>query len=242
MSRRFLIAAVGAVALTTSVADAQIFNLEPASRERGGWSFDVAGQLAQPIGEFRTQVDRAWGIGGSVRRHFRRFAPFGLRGDFTFLNYGNENQRVPLSPTINRVLVDMSTTNNIVVASIGPELAFTSGPIRPYAYLFAGYSYFYTESSAGDDNSGGSFASTTNFDDGGLATGWGGGLRMPLRIRSVDAAFDAGARLTRSGVRAYLKPGDIRDLPDGSLQFTPRRTVADFWQYHIGISLSPKRR
>jgi hypothetical protein len=243
MSRQFILAAyVATSTLAASSADAQIFNLEPANRGRGGWSFDVAGQFAQPIGEFRAQVDRAWGFGGSVRHHFRQFAPLGIRGDFTFLNYGNENQRVPLSPTINRVVVDMSTTNNIVVASVGPELALTSGPIRPYAYLFAGYSYFYTESSAGDDDNGGSFASTTNFDDGGLATGWGGGLRMPLRIRSVDAAIDAGGRLTRNRSRTYLKPGDIVDLPDGSLQFSPRRTVADFWQYHLGISLTPKRR
>lgn len=244
MSRRFLlVASVAFGSLAASVVDAQIFTLEPAPRDRGGsWSFDVAGQFAQPIGEFRTQVDHAWGVGGSVRHHFRRLAPLGLRADVTYLNYGNENQRVPLSPTVNRVLVDMNTTNNIFVVSGGPELALTSGPVRPYAYVFAGYSYFYTQSSAGDDDGGGSFANSTNFDDGGLATGWGGGLRLPLRIRSVDAAFDAGARLTRSGTRTYLKPGDIQDQPDGSLQFTPRRTVADFWQYHIGISISPRRR
>jgi hypothetical protein len=244
MSRRFLLVASVAVgSLAANVVDAQIFTFEPPPRDRGGsWSFDVAGQFAQPTGAFRTQVSRAWGVGGSVRHHFRWLAPLGLRGDFTYLNYGNENQRVPLSPTVNRVLVDMNTTNNIVVVSGGPELALTSGPLRPYAYVFAGYSYFYTQSSAGDDGDGGSFASSTNFDDGGLATGWGGGLRLPLRFRSVGAAVDAGARLTRSGTRSYLRPGDIRDQPDGSLQFTPRRTVADFWQYHIGISLSPRGR
>src|SRR6266545_2017734 len=226
-----------------STARAQVFSLGPVNGGGAGtWSFDFAGQMAQPIGDFRTQVGRAWGAGGSVRHHFRWFAPLGVRADGAWLNYGNENKRVPLSSTVNRVLVDMHTTNNFAVLSGGPELMLTSGPIRPYAYAFAGYSYFYTESSAGDDDGGGTFASTTNFHDGGLATGYGGGLRLPLRIRSVEAGFDAGARLTRNGTRTYLRRGDIIDLPDGSLQFNRRTTAVDFRQYHVGMSFSPRRR
>jgi hypothetical protein len=221
---------------------AQIFPVEPIGRVRtGSWSFDVGGQFARPTGEFHSQVDHAWGIGGSARYHLRGFSPLGLRADVSFLNYGDEKQRVPLSPTVNRVLIDMSTTNNIVVVSGGPELAIMTGALRPYLYAFAGYSYFYTESSVGDDN-GGNFASTTNFDDGGLATGFGGGLRLPLRVRSVGLSFDAGARLTRSGTRSYLKPGDVLDQPDGTLLFTPRTTRTDFWQYHIGVSITPRVR
>jgi len=111
-----------------------------------------------------------------------------------------------------------------------------------YAYAFAGYSYFYTESSANDDGGGGTFANTTNFHDGGWATGYGGGLRLPLLLRRVDASVDAGARLTRNGTRTYLRRGDIVDQPDGSLQFNRRTTSADFWQYHVGMSFSPRRR
>jgi hypothetical protein len=197
--------------------------------------------MAQPIGAFRTQVDRAWGVGGSVRHHFAWLSPLGLRADVAWLNYGNENKRVPLSPTLNRVVVDMHTMNNIALVSAGPELMVPRGPIRPYAYAFGGYSYFYTESSAGDDN-GGNFASSTNFDDGGWATGWGGGVRVPMEFRTVEAAFDAGARRTTNGTRTYLRRGDILDLPDGSLQFNQRTTRADFWQYHVGVSFSPRHR
>jgi hypothetical protein len=222
---------------------AQIFSLEPGSRvSTGTWIFDVGAQMAQPIGEFRTQIDRAWGMGGSVRHHFKWFKPLGVRGDLTWLNYGNERKRVPISPTINRVLVDMRTQNNIALISGGPELMVPVGPIRPYVYAFAGYSYFYTESSANDDDYGGTFASSTNFDDGGLATGWGGGLRIPVAFRTVEAALDVGGRLTRNGTRTYLRHGDIIDQPDGSLVFNPRTTVADFWQYHLGVSFSPRRR
>ncbi|MEX2154795.1 MAG: outer membrane beta-barrel protein [Gemmatimonadaceae bacterium] len=242
MIRRFLPAAFVAVCVSAPLgARAQIFMAEPsltASRET--WSFDVGGQLAQPIGGFKANVDAAWGIGAAVR--YRWFEPLAIRGDATILNYGNERKRVPLSETVNRVVVDMTTSNNIAVFSVGPELMVPRGPIRPYVYAFAGYSYFFTESSVGDDHDGGAFASSTNFHDGGLATGWGGGLRVPLRVRKTNVAIDAGARRTRNGTRSYLRHGDIIDQPDGSMQFTSRTSDADFWQYHLGVSFAPSGR
>jgi hypothetical protein len=144
---------------------------------------------------------------------------------------------------VNRVLVDMNTANNIALVTAGPELAIRSGAIRPYVFAFAGFSYLYTQSTVGDDNEGsGGFASTTNFDDGGLATGWGGGLRIPLNVRRTDIAIDLGARMTRNGTRTYLREGDVIDQPDGSLLFTERRTRVEFVQYQLGVSFAPGRR
>lgn len=241
MLRRFLL--VGAAVCVAEIAPAQgLMSEQTAGDSRGTWSLDVGAQVARPIGDFRTNVKDAWGIGAAVRHHFRRFRPLGLRGDVAFLNYGNERKRVPLSPSINRVLVDMTTSNNIAIFSGGPELTLTSGPIHPYAYGFAGYSYFYTESSVGSDDNGDAFARSTNFGDGGLATGWGGGVRVPLRVRRADIAIDAGARRTINGTRNYLRRGDIRDQPDGSMQFNSRTTDADFWQFQLGASLSFRNR
>src|SRR5688500_18477845 len=110
MFRRLLAAAVCVVGPT---AGAQISPSPP----RGGWSLHLAGQYAQPIGGFHSNVDDAWGVGIAVRHHPRRLEFLGLRGDFALLNYGNERKRVPLSPTINRVLVDMTTSNNIAIVS-----------------------------------------------------------------------------------------------------------------------------
>jgi hypothetical protein len=229
--------------LTASSAPAQGTTRQDDLRLATGLTvFDVAGQVAAPIGGFRANVDAAWGVGVAVRHHFSKLELLGVRGDFSFLNYGNERKRVPLSSTVNRVLVDMTTSNNIVVASAGPELMLTRGPINPYVYGFAGYSYFFTESSVGDDGDGGNFASSTNQGDGGLAKGWGGGVSVPLRVRQTLISIDAGARQTFNGPRTYLKPGDITDLSDGSLQINGRNTDADFWQYHVGVSFSFRRR
>lgn len=241
--RRIAFLALAFTAAASDNASAQIFATEPAARAtRTGWGLDVALQLAQPVHEFADNIDLAFGVGSSLRHHFSWFRPLGIRADFALMNYGNERQRVPLSSSVNRVTVEMNTSNNILVLGGGPELAVMRGPVRPYVHGFIGYSYFFTESSAGDDDGGGTFARSTNFSDGGLAAGGGAGLRVPLRARATEISIDGGARFTRNGVRRYLRRGDVIDLPDGSLQFTPRVTNADFWVYYLGISLDFGRR
>jgi hypothetical protein len=242
--RRCLVALVSLVSVAAATSAAgQVFVLPYEAPERpGSWSFTIGAQMADPVGEFGRNVKEAWGGGGTLRYLFRSIAPLGVRVDASFLNYGNETKQVPLSSTINRVLVDMHTTNNIAMITAGPELILLRGPVTPYVYAFAGYSYFYTETDARDDDwAGGSYASTTNFDDGGWATGWGGGLRIPLRLRSVNASIDAGARHMKNGVREYLRRGDIIDVPSGFVT-TPRITRADFRQYHLGVSFSWRKR
>ncbi|HYC51319.1 MAG TPA: hypothetical protein VEB19_09455 [Gemmatimonadaceae bacterium] len=237
MSRFLLLSAIALVAAAPA-ADAQIFMSQRPAANRGAWGFDIALQYAQPVHGFASNVERAWGIGSSLHHHFAAVPFLGLRGDFSYLNYGNERQRVPLSSTVNRVFVEMNTSNNIVFVGGGPELAVPQGPVRPYIHGFAGYSYFFTQSSAGDDNGGGSFASTTNYDDGGFASGGGAGIRIPLQTRRTSVAIDGGARFTRNGERSYLRTGDIIDQPDGSLTFTPRFTEADYWTYYLGASIT----
>ena len=226
------------------VAGAQIIlEHSPGTGRIGPWSFDLGAQMAAPTGDFAAQIDRAWGVGGTVRYRFPRARAVGVRSDFAWLNYGNERQTVPLSPTINRVLVDMNTANDIAVFTVGPELAVSSGPVRPYLFGFAGYSYFYTETSVGDENNDASaFARSTNYDDGGFAAGWGGGLRVPFIVRSAEIAVDAGGRMVRNGVRSYLRRGDIVDQPDGSFLVNPRTTAADFVQFHLAVSIAPRFR
>ena len=237
----------GVTSLATLAALASETNGQSPLREadwrgRTRWNVDVAAQYAQPVGEFRTNVREAWGATIAARHRFGWSDALGLRADVGFLNYGNERQRVPLSPTVNRVVVDMTTSNNVVLASAGPFLAVPRGPLRPYVFGFAGYSYFYTQSSVGDDDESSSFASTTNLGDGGLAYGWGGGISVPIEFRKLTIALDIGARHTTNGVRTYLRRGDILDLPDGSLQLTRRTTDANFRQFHVGASFGFRQR
>ena len=235
-SRAMLLAA--SLACSTSL-EAQFLIIPTTGHASSGWGFDVGGQLVRPVGEFREHVPLAWGIGASARYSLWR-SPLSLRTDMTWLNYGNESRRVPLSTSVNRVMVDMRTSNNIALFYGGPEFALEVGPLHPYVHGFAGYSYFYTESSAAGRHQE-DFASSTNFSDGGLVTGWGGGMRVPVSSRRHNVAIDAGARFTRAGTRTYLTRGDVQDQPDGSLTFTPRTSTTDFWQAHFGATFSSRR-
>jgi hypothetical protein len=229
-----------AVLIVSHTAEAQL--LSGASTMRKRWSVDVAAQYAQPVGALRTNVRDAWGMTLAGGYRFGWSDALGIRADVGFLNYGNERKRVPLSPTLNRVVVDMTTSNNIFLATAGPMVAVPRGPIRPYAFAFAGYSYFYTESSVADADHSDSFASTTNFSDGGLALGWGAGVTIPMAVRRASIALDLGARRTANGERRYLRRGDIQDQPDGSLVLNSRITDADFWQFHVGASFAIRNR
>lgn len=243
MKSRSIVLLIAAAAAFSEPAQGQILFSEHEHRSgRGTWLFDLGPQIARPLGEFRTNVERALGFGASVRYGIDQLQPLGLRIDGAFFNYGNERKRIPLSSTVNRVMVDMNTANNIALITGGPELAVRRGAVRPYVFGFAGFSYFFTETTVGDDDDGdGGFAGTTNFDDGGWATGWGGGLRIPLKVRRADIAIDLGARMTRNGTRSYLRRGDIIDQPDGTLLFTERRTSVEFVQYQVGVSFAPTR-
>src|SRR5262245_37066792 len=125
-------------------AQAQIFlTQESFERSRHEWFADFGAQYAQPVGAFRSHVERAWGFGGSARYGIPKLGPLGVRVDGAFFNYGNERKRVPLSATVNRVIVDQNTSNNIALATLGPELAIRRGPLQPYVYAFAGVSYLF---------------------------------------------------------------------------------------------------
>jgi len=239
MARRLIIAAL-AIAVSASGSAAQFYFLPPV---RDALGFSVAGQVVQPVGEFRNQVRVAWGFGATGRWMFTPSRLLGVRSDFSFLNYGNESRRVPFSTTVNRVLVDMRTSNNIALVSIGPELVLGTGPIQPYAHAFIGHSWFYTQSSVnGNHHDDHDIASSTSFLDDGAASGYGGGIRIPVHSRRTRASIDIGGRMTSAGVRTYLLPGDIRDQPDGSMTVSPRTTATDFWQYHIGVTFSSRPR
>ena len=203
-------------------------------------SFSIAGKWVEPIGGFAKNV--GWGVGGgiSLGYHLRFFEALGLRTELSHHWYGWENKRVQLSPTANRVFINQSTTNNIFVWSFGPELAIRRGPLRPYAYWQAGFSNFYTASSAKDETTGDTFAESTHLHDYGFASEYGGGLRFAMKSAPGKGriSIDVGALVTNNGTRHYLRSGDITDNPDGSLSFNVRKSRANFLQYRLGFLVS----
>jgi hypothetical protein len=206
------------------------FGTRPARATLGGAAF-----VAQPVGEFKNYVNNGFGGGGHLMLRVDPRGFLALRADVGYLVYGHETKRVSL-PDAGRVQLDVTTSNNILTYSIGPQLMVPSGPIRPYVNAMAGGAYFFTESSVGGSDNSSGFANTRNFGDNVPSYGYGGGLFIPLAVRNARIGIDLGARFIRNGVTRYLREGGIQDDPDGGYTVSPIESETNLVAYHIGIS------
>lgn len=203
----------------------------------------VGGQAvyARPSGEFADFVDRGFGLAGHLL-YAPRGSLLGLRLDGGFVSYGRERTTVPLSPTLGgRIRVDLTTSNNIVFFGAGPQIGTPDGRFRPYANAFAGVSYLFTESSLEGVDDQLDFARTTNYDDVTFGYGAGAGIYVPLRGGASPISVDLGVRYHNNGEADYLREGDIRDNPDGSITLTPVRSDTDLFTVQLGLSMGVGR-
>jgi hypothetical protein len=197
--------------------------------------------IAQTQGEFADYVDG--GLGGSLHyiHALDRDGWLALRVDGGFAIYGYERHTVPLSPTLGgRILVDLTTSNNIAWIGVGPQIGVPDGRLRPYVNGYAGYSYLATSSSVEssdyyyDDED---YFTTTNFDDWSFSYGGGAGVYIPVRGGSQPVSIDLGVRYHNNGEAEYLREGDIQDNEDGTITLYPVRSDTDLLTFHIGFSV-----
>jgi hypothetical protein len=238
-SRRALIALT--LLLVPAIASAQRrpryedrgFNRRP--RAAVGASFSYG----RPVGDFLQYVDQGLGFDAFFRWNADPQGVLSFKVDGGLQIYGHETFRVPLSGTIGgRVLVDLTTSNNIVWLGFGPQLTAPSGVIRPYASASAGFSYFFTESSVeGSNNDNEPFASTTNYSDAAFRYGFGWGFLIPFQTRTSEWAIDFGAIYHGNGQVRYLREGGIEDMPDGTIILHPIQSDANLLTYRLGFSI-----
>ena len=198
--------------------------------------------LAHPQGEFREYVDLGIGIAGFFRVPVDESGLLSLRVDLAGLTYGSETRRVCLvSPCL--VEVDLTTSNNILLGGIGPEIGLPLGPrARLYLNLGAGFSYFATTSRVDNIRGSETIASSTNFSDFGFAWHGGGGLQYAVSRGETPVSIDLGLDHRGNGMREYLTQGDIIVRNDGSIEFDARRSDADFLLWRIGVSVGLRPR
>ncbi len=226
-----------------AAARAQVFTVGgEQERDRGGpRRSPVMGGLSlsygQPMREFRDNVKQGFGIDGNLHYKVDRRGIFSLGLEGGFLTYGRETQRVPLSTTIGgRILVDLTTSNNILWLGLGPQLTAPSGPVRPYVGGTAGFAYFFTESSVEGSRSDVEFAKTTNYDDGTFAWTGSSGVLIPVGARG-NGAIDIGVTYHGNGNVRYLREGDIVDLPNGGIDFEVNQSQAPLLSWRIGFRM-----
>jgi hypothetical protein len=206
-------------------------------RPQPSFAFGFNGVLARPVGEFQRFVDWGGGFGTYGVINLDRGHHFGLRLDGSFVMYGHERYSTVLSPTIRRVWVDVSTDNFIVGFGVGPQITLGNGPIRPYVYGTAGFSYFATVSSVSGTADFDDGLSSTNFDYFTGALAGGAGLLFRLSRGRHPISIDMSVQSTYNGEAEYLRRGDIIENPDGSVTLFPIRSEANLVTFRTGVTI-----
>lgn len=192
---------------------------------------DLAGAVSQ--GEFSSHVNGGIGLTGYISHGFGSDGNIGLRLDGGFLNYGNVV--TPLS--LGRVWYDVSTTNDIFFATLGPQIEVGGSDVRLYATPFVGLSYFLTSSSIdGWEDA----PSTTNYEDLVPAYGLGGGIQIKAGKGPEPILVNLGIRYQAHPTTRYLTEGGILDGPDATYLF-PEESRTDMLLFQVGIAVGNYR-
>ncbi len=185
---------------------------------------------AQPIGEFKNYVNNGWGFGGDFRWFPGGQQVVSLRSDAALLIYGRQTTRECFG-TGCRITIDITTSNNIFSGLVGPELQVPGGPIRPYVNALAGWTVFWTSSTADGQSGGPDVFQTTNQYDNLFTSAVSGGVRIPVAPR---VSIDLNARRHYNGRARYL----TRDSFGDGTNTLPlvRDSDVNMWTYSIGMS------
>jgi|GEM_PF-497563 len=216
-----------------------------ADQEQAQWEvtprFWTGGGLhvAQPLGEFSDYVRVGIGIGGFFRAGLDQHGILSLRADLGFLTYGRETRRIPLSETVGSLIeADLTTSNNIVVVGLGPEVGIPMGPVRLYGNGSAGFTYFHTDSELeGTQQDQEPLFRTRNHSDGGFAWSGGGGLQVQVSGGRTPVLVDLGATYHSNGRREYVTRDGIITDADGRPDIQTTRSDADFLIWRLGVSV-----
>lgn len=194
--------------------------------------------IAQPTGVFAETTNLGVGLSGNALFRLDPNAIFNIRTELSFVNYGNVNQRVPLSPTLgNLIQVNLRTSNNIASFLVGPQLLGPTGTFTVYGSALGGFSAFWTTSSVEGTNEQSPFASTTNSSD--FAWAYGGAAGVYIRVTDGErpVRLELGMRVLRHDNVTYLTADEVRAAQRENRFAQPIRSRVDFYTYLIGAQM-----
>ena len=233
-----LVFAASAVAQDSTVAttSSSLDRMFAAMRGRGSLTFSVI--QSRPQGELGGNIGHGYGAAGAYLFSLDGAGIWSIRTDIGVARYGAESRQTPFSETVGgRVQVDVTTANYIVPVTIGTQLAWPRGAVRPYVNVGVGGQAFFTVSTVGGVDQAGAIASTTNHSS--LAAAWalGGGASIPFAIGRTPVALDVGMQYLRGGNTQYLGLGSITDLPGARIAITPLESTTHMVVVRIGARI-----
>lgn len=192
----------------------------------------------RPQGAFGQNVGLGYGLDAAYLFRLDPAGVWSVRANIGVVTYGDESRRTPLSETLGgRVLVDVKTSNYIVPMSIGPQVSWPTGSVRPYANAGLGGLAFLTESVVQGTSDLTPMASTTNHSA--VVGSWtlGAGVYMPLSIQSRQVDLDLGVQYFGGGRARYLAPGSIVDLPNAQITVTSLESTTHMTIVRFGVRM-----
>jgi opacity protein-like surface antigen len=243
MSSSSILRAVLLAAVVAPVAAAQ----QSASRDTSSTtlselarrsSASLAVVQSRPQGAFSRNVGIGYGVNGAYLFRLDEAGIWSLRADAGVVTYGNESRRAALSETVgDRVQVDVKTSNYIVPLTLGAQMSWPRGPVRPYANVGVGGQAFFTESHLEGVDDYTSFGSTTNHSA--WASTWvaGGGFAAPLYVGKTTVQLDVGLQYIAGGRATYLSRGSIVDLPQGAIRISPLESRTHMMVINVGARI-----
>lgn len=201
-------------------------------------SLSIAVSQTRPQGALGRNIGLGYGVSGAYMLRLDRGGALSIRADVAGIEYGNEWKHTPFSETVGgRVQVNVRTTNYIIPMSVGPQLAWPSGPIRPYVNAGVGAQLFVTESAVEGIGGFTEIASSTNQSDVTMMWVAGGGVYVPMVPGLQRVQLDVGVQYLGGGRARYLAPGSIVDLPAGQLRITSFESATRLVKLHVGARI-----
>lgn len=205
--------------------------------------------ISIPRGELDENTDTGFGFAGSYTYALTDNRAVGLGGSISFLTYGSTERRVPLSPTIPNIRVDVETSNNMGFLQGMLQIKAPTGGVKPYGQLTGGLAWFSTTTTLRDTRFDREILSDTNQSDATWVVGAGGGLQV--RVWTGQAAptqgnepprpparayVDVGARYLRGGEVEYLKEGSLL-TDEGQVRIDPVLSDIELTQITLGVTV-----
>jgi len=235
---------VGLTAVLATSAAAQTSNANAEGRDNSLRDFlrrssvNIAVEQMRPQGALGRNIGLGYGISGAYLFRLDSRGVLSLRADAAAVEYGNERKEAPFSETVGgRVRLNVRTTNYVAPLSVGPQLAWPSGPIRPYVNAGVGAQAFFTVSDVEGTDNFGAIASTTNQSDVTMMWVAGGGIYVPVVPRLTRVQLDVGMQYVFGGRARYLAPGSIVDVPGGEVRISSLESATRLVKLHIGARI-----
>jgi hypothetical protein len=195
---------------------------------------------SRPQGTLGKNIGLGYGVDGAYLLRLDDTGIWSLRASVGGVSYGGESRRATLGESVGgRVTLDVTTSNYIVPMSVGPQVSWPTGIVRPYMNAGVGAQLFFTESRLQGTGDYTAFASTTNHSAAAATWSLGGGVYLPLYAGKRHLDLDLGVQYFGGGTARYLAQGSIIDQPGGQVTVTPLESTTHLAIIRLGARLSP---